>query len=314
MNMIKKYAMNKIIIYSLILLLLVLFTLVPTTNNDFKVEIIDDKKEYSENVVYLLDDDNYVSRVISYFNSDNIEDNIKEKIKILINGDSSRNSFYSLIPKTTILKNVKVNKDSVYLDFSKDILNVNEYVEESMIEAIVYTLTEINGINNVYILVDGEELKELPNSKKILTYPLTRSYGINKKYDLNNFNDIDSTTIFFSKTSGDYKYYVPVTKITNLTQDKIEVIIEELKSPVNSQENLNSYMSNNTKLVSSNIDNDKMNLIFNDYIFSDSSHKVILEEVKYLLSQSIFENYNIKEVIFNTEKEKNIDRVVKKQY
>ncbi len=85
-----------------------------------------------------------------------------------------------------------------------------------------------------------------------------------------------------------------------------------MKSPVNAQDNLNSYISNNIKLVNYTIDDNKMNLVFNNYIFNDIDKKVILEEVKYILSESIFENYNIKEVIFNTESVKNIDRVVKK--
>ena len=198
------------------------------------------------------------------------------------------------------------------MDFNKELLNVNEYLEESMIEAIVYTLTETNGINNVYISVDGDALKELPNSKKQLSYPLTRGYGINKKYDITNFNDIDKTTIFFAKSNNEEIYYVPITKISNTNQNKIEVIIEELKSPVNSQDNLNSYISSNVQLVSSNIEDDKMNLVFNEYIFNDLSNKIILEEVKYLLSQSVFENYDIEEVIFSTEKDKNIDSVIKK--
>lgn len=312
MNMIKKYAMNKIVVYTLILLLLVIFSIVPTTNNNFNIEINNDKTTYESNFVYLLDNDNYVSKVISYFDNQSIEEDIKSKINILINGDSSLKSFYSLIPKTTILKSVKVEKDNVFLDFNKELLNVNEYLEESMIEAIVYTLTETNGINNVYISVDGDALKELPNSKKQLSYPLTRGYGINKKYDITNFNDIDKTTIFFAKSNNEEIYYVPITKISNTNQNKIEVIIEELKSPVNSQDNLNSYISSNVQLVSSNIEDDKMNLVFNEYIFNDLSNKIILEEVKYLLSQSVFENYDIEEVIFSTEKDKNIDSVIKK--
>lgn len=313
MKIIKKYIVNKFVVYSLICVLLILFTVVPTKESKFQIEIVNDKSNYTKNVVYLLDDDNYVSRVISYFDNNTIIDEIKSKIDVLINGDTSLKSFYSLIPKGTILKNVKVDKDSVYVDFNKDILNVNEYVEESMIEALVYTLTETNGINNVYILVDGELLKELPNSKKTIEYPLTRKYGINKKYDLDNLNYIDKTTIFFAKTDEeDQIYYVPVTKISNVVSDKIDVIVEELKSPVNAQDNLNSYISNNIKLVNYTIDDNKMNLVFNNYIFNDIDKKVILEEVKYILSESIFENYNIKEVIFNTESVKNIDRVVKK--
>jgi len=309
--MIKKYIKNKIVLYTLILILLGLFYFFPT-GESFEMEIINDNKTYESNVVYLLDDDNYVSQVITYFDNTSIKEDIKAKIDVLIHGDNNLSKFYSLIPKTTILKNIKVDKDSVYLDFNKEILTVNEYVEESMIEAIVYTLTETNGINNVYINVDGNPLKELPNSKEELPYPLTREFGINKKYDLTSFNDIDSTTIFFAKTSEDLTYYVPVTKISNTSSDKIDIIIEELKSVVNAQDNLNSYISNNVKLVSSEINNDKMNLVFNDYIFSDASKKTILEEVKYLLSESVFENYSVKEVIISTENDKNIDRVVKK--
>ncbi len=311
MEKIKKYFVNKIVVWTLIFVLLILFYLVPT-NNSFDVDINNDNKTYESNAVYLLDDDNYVSKVIAYFDNESVTEDIKKKIQILINGDTSLKSFYSLIPKGTVLKSVKVDKDNVYLDFNKELLNVNEYVEESMIEAIIWTVTETNGINNVYISVDGESLKELPNSKKELPVPLTRHYGINKKYDLTNFNDIDKTVIFFAKSDGENTYYVPVTKITNMNGEKIDIIIEELKSSINSQYNLNSYISNNLELVSSEIDDNKMNLVFNSYIFNDLSKKVILEEVKYLLSESVFANYDIEEVIFNTESEKNIDRVTKK--
>lgn len=309
--MIKKYIKNKIVVYTLILILLCLFYFVPT-GETFEIEIVNDNKNYDKNVVYLLDDDNYVSQVITYFDNSSVTEDIKNKISILIHGDNNLNNFYSLIPKTTILKNVKVDKDNVYLDFNKEILNVNEYMEESMIESVIYTLTETNGINNIYINVDGKPLKELPNSKKEIPYPLTRDYGINKKYDLTSFNDIDKTTIFFAKTNEEFTYYVPVTKISNTSSDKIDIIIEELKSTVNSQDNLNSYINNNVKLVSKEINDEKINLVFNNYIFSDLNNKTILEEVKYIISESIFENYDVKEVSFSTENDKNTKFIIKK--
>lgn len=302
--------MNKIFVSTLVFGLLVLFYLVPSPSFDMEV-VEEENKKGKENVVYLLDEDNYVSRVISYYEESDIEALIREKIKILINGDKSLGKFYSLIPKNTILKDVKVEKDSVYLNFNKEFLNVNKYLEESMIEAIVFSLTEINGINNVYINVDSEKLTKLPKSGREIPYPLTRSFGINKKYDLNNLNDIDKTTIFFVKSSDEIEYYVPVTKVSNTSSSKIDIIIEELKSTVNAQENLNSYVSSNIELVDSEITDEKVNLIFNDFIFSDASSKVILEEVKYVVSQSIFENINVKEVIFSTKEHNNIVSVKK---
>lgn len=302
--------MNKIFVSTLVFGLLVLFYLVPSPSFDMEV-VEEENKKGKENVVYLLDEDNYVSRVISYYEESDIEALIREKIKILINGDKSLGKFYSLIPKNTILKDVKVEKDSVYLNFNKEFLSVNKYLEESMIEAIVFSLTEINGINNVYINVDSEKLTKLPKSGREIPYPLTRSFGINKKYDLNNLNDIDKTTIFFVKSSDEIEYYVPVTKVSNTSSSKIDIIIEELKSTVNAQENLNSYVSSNIELVDSEITDEKVNLIFNDFIFSDASSKVILEEVKYVVSQSIFENINVKEVIFSTKEHNNIVSVKK---
>ena len=302
--------MNKIFVSTLVFGLLVLFYLVPSPSFDMEV-VEEENKKGKENVVYLLDEDNYVSRVISYYDESDIEGLIREKIKILINGDKSLGKFYSLIPKNTILKDVKVEKDSVYLNFNKEILNVNKYLEESMIEAIVFSLTEINGINNVYINVDSKKLIKLPNSGREIPYPLTRSFGINKKYDLNSLNELDKTIVYFVKTCDEVEYYVPVTKISNTSGSKIDIIIEELKSTVNAQENLNSYVSSNIELVDSEITDEKVNLIFNDFIFSDASSKVILEEVKYVVSQSIFENINVKEVIFSTKEHNNIVSVKK---
>ena len=309
--MIKKYAMNKIFVSTLIFGLLLLFYLVPSPSFEVEINEKDDNKEF-ENVVYLLDDDNYVSRVISYYDETDIDKVIRNKINILINGDKNLDNFYSLIPKKTILKDISVNKDNVYLNFSKEFLNVNKYIEESMVESIVYTLTEINGINNVYINVDGEKLVMLPNSKKVIPYPLTRSFGINKKYDLDSLNGIDKTIVYFVKKNDSGEYYVPITKVSNLSSSKIDIIIDELKSTVNAQDNLSSFISDNVVLEENKIIDDKINLVFNEYIFSDSSKKTILEEVKYVVSQSIFDNLDVKEVIFSTKEHNNILSIKKK--
>lgn len=309
--MIKKYAMNKIFVSTLIFGLLLLFYLVPSPSFEVEINEKDDNKEF-ENVVYLLDDDNYVSRVISYYDETDIDKVIRNKINILINGDKNLDNFYSLIPKKTILKDISVNKDSVYLNFSKEFLNVNKYIEESMVESIVYTLTEINGINNVYINVDGEKFVMLPNSKKVIPYPLTRSFGINKKYDLDSLNGIDKTIVYFVKKNDSGEYYVPITKVSNLSSSKIDIIIDELKSIVNAQDNLSSFISDNVVLEENKIIDDKISLVFNEYIFSDSSKKTILEEVKYVVSQSIFDNLDVKEVIFSTKEHNNIVSIKKK--
>ena len=123
-------------------------------------------------------------------------------------------------------------------------------------------------------------------------------------------NNITKTTVYFNKSYDDVEYLVPITKVMNTTSEKIDIIIEELKSIVNAQYNLNSYIPNNLEVVSHEVNDDKMNLIFNEFIL-DKEKLVVLEEVKYAIAQSIFDNYNVKEVVFSTKDKNNIATITK---
>lgn len=307
--MIKKYTINKLCVTSVSLFLLLMFYLVPSTpESEVKIDkSIGDKKEV---VVYLMDKDYYLGRMIEYASYDNIVDLVNKKLDILINGSDELNSFSPIIPKNTKVNSIKVDKNNIYIDFSKDILNVSKYNEELMIESIIYTITDINGIDNIYLSINKEPLKILPKSNKEIPYPLNRGYGINKKYDLDSLNNITKTTIYFNKSYDDIEYLVPITKVMNTTSEKIDIIIEELKSIVNAQYNLNSYIPNDLEVVSHEVNDDKMNLIFNEFIL-DKEKLVVLEEVKYAIAQSIFDNYNVKEVVFSTKDKNNIATITK---
>ena len=307
--MIKKYTINKICVTSISFFLLLMFYLVPASpNKEIKIDkSITDKKEV---VVYLMDNDYYLGRMIEYASYDNIIDLVNKKLNILINGSDVLNDFKPLIPKNTKVNSVKIDKNNIYIDFSRELLNVSKYNEEVMIESIIYTITDINGINNIYLSINNEPLRYLPKSKKEIPYPLNRSYGINKEYDINNLKDITKTTIYFNKKNNDVEYLVPVTKIMNTNSEKIDIIIEELKSIVNAQYNLNSYINNNLEIVSHEVNNDKMNIIFNEYIL-DKDKSVLLEEVKYAIAESIFDNYDVNEIVFNTKDRNNIATISK---
>lgn len=307
--MIKKYTINKICVTSVSLFLILMFYLVPSTpESEVKIDkSIGDKKEV---VVYLMDKDYYLGRMIEYASYDNIVDLVNKKLDILINGSDELNSFSPIIPKNTKVNSIKVDKNNIYIDFSKDILNVSKYNEELMIESIIYTITDINGIDNIYLSINKEPLKILPKSNKEIPYPLNRGYGINKKYDLDSLNNITKTTVYFNKSYDDVEYLVPITKVMNTTSEKIDIIIEELKSIVNAQYNLNSYIPNNLEVVSHDVNDDRMNLIFNEFIL-DKEKLVVLEEVKYAIAQSVFDNYNVKEVVFSTKEKNNIATITK---
>lgn len=303
--MIKKYIINKITVTTMCVILLGMFYLIPTN----KIEPEQEKTDKIKNIIYLLDEDNMLSQVTYFYTKETIKDQIKHNLELLINGIETNDIFYPLIPKNTKINDINIEKNNIYIDFNKEILNISKNKEEKMIEAIIYTLTEINGIENIYLSVEKESLTTLPNANKQIPYPLTREYGINKKYDLDNLKNINKTTIVFSKEIDDYNYYVPVTLINNNDDEKINIIIEELKSVIHSEKELNGYINNNLVLEDYEFNKDTLNLVFNEYIYDNIEEKTLLEEVKYIISESIFENYDVKKVVLDTKNEKNIAKI-----
>ena len=166
-----------------------------------------------------------------------------------------------------------------------------------MIEAIIYSLTSIEGIDKVTIQVEGKTLENLPHSKKNITFPQDKKYGINKKYDLTTTSSIESYTVYYVCQQNDDQYYVPITKyINNKGEDKIKIIVDELSTSPIYETNLMSYLDANVVLKDYSLEENQLKLNFNESILSDNN-KHILEEVIYTLGLSMEENYNVKTVM-----------------
>lgn len=301
--MLKKISIKKFCLTSVALFAITLIYLLP--KNEEKLNI-DQELEYVDlapsSTIFLLDKNNYVSLTKVVLSNEQIEEKATELLNILTNGSEKvPSSFKAIIPADTKINSLKYENGLIKVDFSSDLLDINKELEEKMIEAIVYTLTSIDDVNKVIIYVDGEILTKLPKSKINLPSTLDRKMGINKKYEFTSIDNINSvTTYYVSKTNNDY-YYVPVTKYLNDDRDKISIVIDELTINFNHNANLMSFLNEETKLVSSNIDNDILNLEFNSYIFEDDVSREVLEEVVYTICLSAYDNYNVKEVVLKAE-------------
>ena len=290
--MLKRKAFKKIIISLSCLGILGILYIFPNKNESIKTNISHSNSE--NNIVYLIDNNKYISRVSTILTSKSKEDKIKEIISILTIDSNNyiREGFKKVIPKNTKLLNLEIQDQLVKLNFSKELLNVDIYNEEKMIEAIVYSLTSLDNIKYVSIYVEGSILNKLPNSNKKLPTTLDRSIGINKEYNINNINNTTKTTIYYLSKYNDYYYYVPVTKVNNDDISKIEIIIKELTSSKMLNTNLISYLNNNTELLSYNETDKSLLLNFNENILDDINTNNILEEVSYSINLSIKDNYD----------------------
>ena len=287
------------LILSSLFIILIIY-LFPTKKEEIN---INENKNISnkETIVYLKDNNDYISRVSVYIKENNLESKIKEIINYLTINSSNSNyikkGFVPIIPENTKLLSVSIDKTLAKLNFSKELLNINEEDEEKMISAIIYSITSLDNIDSISIYVDGNLLTNMPHSKEKLPSILDRSFGINKSYEISNINGTTSTTIYYLSKQDDYYYYVPVTMINNEKKDKMEIIITELSSKNTYQTGLISFLKN-VKQMSYELNNDILEVSIEKALFNSLNNSNLLETVIYSMNLSIKDNYNITKVMY----------------
>ena len=296
--MLRRMALRKIIVSSLSLLLLLLFLIIPTNNKNNKEKSI----TYDNMVkvpVYLKGPNNYVSRI----NIDLKEQSIPYIIDLLtINNQNNiliPHGFQAVIPPNTKLIDYYIKDNILTLNFSQEFYNISSNNEEIMIESLIYSLCELKDINGINILINGEKLNNLPHSNKILPTILDYQYGINKIYDLNSLKESKQTTIYYLSNYENINYYIPITKINNNDHSKIEIIVNELRKTPYINANLSNYLKASYELKEYEILDNAIKLTFDNHLLAGLNDQNMEEELKYILTLSIRDTYNIDNITIN---------------
>ena len=287
--MLREKILRKIYITSLIIFVLFIISSFTINKN-----ITNIKTEYQTKLssIYLMDDNNYLLKV-----NISVKDNLNDNIPIIINSLKENNKHYSglkgLIPANTSINEWKLNNGILTIDFNDELLNVNDDLKEKIIESIVFSLINFNEINGVKITINKKPLHEIMNN---LDEILTKKIGINKEYDIIKTNDIKRVVLYYYEEKDNNKYYVPVTKYLNSNDDKIKIIIDNLKTNYLTKTNLMSYITDKVNIINYEKTNNIVTISFSNILDFDSLD--IKEEVIYTLSNSIIDSNIATKVIF----------------
>lgn len=306
--MLRKKALRKIFITTLsAFILLVVYSIPNMTKNDNAIRTnleIEYITGIGTNNIYLLDKNDLLVKTNILLDKKDKIDQIKLLLNNLIDDNNSKfpNGLSATIPKNTKLIDVVYDEEYVTLNFSKKLLSVKNELKDRMIESIVYSVMDLGDIKGVIITVEDEMIKEYAKV-------LDKNIGINKKYDIKSRDKINKVVIYYLEEIDDNNYYVPVTKYLNDDRDKIKIIIDELTTSYIYEPNLMSFLNSNTKLLDHEEKENVMSINFNNALF-DGNDKIV-EEVKYTLAYSIFDNYDVEQVLLQVDG-KNIETVSKK--
>lgn len=292
--MLKNKLKKRIFLIISSLLIILIIYLFPTK----KIETINnEKKSYKDAYIYLVDYNNYVARVNVVLKENDRINKIKEIINYLtIDGNKSnyiKEGFKQIIPKDTKLLSVDIDNNIVKLNFSKELLNIENDKIDTLISSLIYSITSLDSNYKLSIYIEGNILTKLPNNE-VIDSILDRNYGINKTFNIDSINGITKTTIYYLSKYNDYYYYVPITLMSNNKDDKIKIIIEQMASKSVYNTNLISYIKDIQK-INYEIKNDYIVLNLNNNVFSS---KDLIEETIYTLNLSIQDNYDVSKVIY----------------
>lgn len=299
--MLRTKAIKKIFMTTLsMFIILCTFTLSSLMNdNVLKTNLeIEDISGIVTDDIYLLSNNNYLVKKKILIDSEDVSFKIKKALSEMVNSSNNKYSSELIgpIPEGTEIIDVIVGEDIITVNFSKELLNVNINHEKHMISAIVYTVINIGDVKGVSILVEGNFLDKYPNTGESLNKVLDKSIDINREFRVISREDISKVVVYYLDNIDNNLYYVPVTKYLNDSRDKIEIIVEELSSSYIYEDNLMSFLNNKAKLLEHSIENDVFFLNFNEYLFD--SNDIVLEEVLYCISYSVFDNYDVSMVMF----------------
>ena len=303
--MLKKRALRKIFITTLTAFILLVLYSIPNINKDEEVLKTNLEVEYitgiGTNNIYLLDKNNYLVKTKILLDTSDKKEQIKLLLKNLTKNSNSKFPEGLTAPRPENTKVLSINYDEEYvsIDFNSKLLKLDNILKERMIESIVYSIMDLGNIKGVIISVNDEVIE---GYEKVLD----KSIGINKKYDIKSRENINKVVVYYLEDINDNKYYVPVTKYLNDSRDKVKIIVDELTSSYIYEPNLMSFLNSNAELIDYKEQENIMTLNFNNAIF-DSNSKVE-EEVKYTLAHSVFDNYDVNQVLIQVDG-KNIETI-----
>ncbi|WP_168123789.1 GerMN domain-containing protein [Paenibacillus sp. HB172176] len=204
---------------------------------------LDSQGDVSSLTVYLQDRNGYLAPVSLPASLKTGEEPGQLALEMMVDNGSYASElpddFRAMIPQGTQILSYETQDGIAMVNFSSPFVDYSSDDERSIVEAITWTLTAMNGVTGVELSVDGEHLTEMPVAGYPMDEDLTRAIGINiETADGVNMSNSSPVTLYFSaQTMDDDQYYVPVTRLIARSDSRALAAMEELiAGPLNKKE------------------------------------------------------------------------------
>lgn len=231
------------------------FTYFPFKTQDTPVLSLQEEESYMQ--VYLLDKENTLVPVSISVNPDT---SIEDKLQLLIaymSGKQKIDNFKPLFKKECILKTVSLQDHTAVLYFNESFKNYDKKQELRLLESLAWGVTQFSDITDVNLMLDNQELKEMPLDHTPIPATLNRQIGINHfETKASTLHDSHTITVFATRKIDGVVYMVPQSRRVPYDVNTMEEEIEQIVSDVQVSANLSQPLyDDNITLHSSHFEN-----------------------------------------------------------
>ncbi|RSD23354.1 GerMN domain-containing protein [Mesobacillus subterraneus] len=260
--------------------------------------------------LYLIDKNGYVvSQTMALPKTESVA---KQALEHLVaNGPVQEmlpNGFRAVLPADTQVT-VNIKDGTATVDFSKEFATYQKEDEKRILQAVTWTLTQFDTIDNVKLQMNGTPLEAMPVNGTPIGEELSRADGINVDHtDVVDITNTKAVTVYYiGGEEGEY-YYVPVTRrVSNEFKDNITAIVNELVEGPAYASNLISDFQSDVKLLDTpKIEDGKVTLNFNESIYGSFEEKMVSEHLLNSLVLSLTEQPGVESVALTVKGEADV--------
>ncbi len=218
------------------------------------------------------------------------------------------NGFRAVLPADTQMT-VNIKDGTATVDFSKEFANYKKEDEKRILQAVTWTLTQFDSVNDVKLQMNGTPLEEMPVNGTPVGEELSRADGINMdNSDVVDITNTKALTVYYVGGEEGAYYYVPVTRrVSNDLKDNITAIVNELVEGPAFASNLLSEFQPDVKLLDApKLEGGKVTLNFNESIYGSFEEKMVSEHVLNSLVLSLTEQSGVESVALTVKGETDV--------
>ena len=176
----------------------------------------------------------------------------------------------TVLPENTVVRGINITDDeTAIIDLSADFLNYDGEKETDMLEALTYTATSFDNIDQIKLWVEGEPLDIMPKQQTVVADGYSRSDGINVlKMEGVDYLTTTPVTLHYPYYIDNQCYFIPTTSYLPNTKDLKEGVVAPLLEGPGVYENVSHVVSKKVEVESVTQTDDLVSIILSQDVLT----------------------------------------------